>query len=69
MFSQKELLALVKSSNLKEFLVKQTISNVNKHKIPPYTFQREYILQCDMLLKPNLQKKKKKQGIMFNCMM
>ena len=62
-------MALVKSSNLEEFLVKQTISNVNEHKIPPYTPQREYILQCDILLKPNFQKKKKKKGIMFNCMM
>ena len=54
-------MALVKSSNLKEFLVKQTISNVNEHKIPPYTPQREYILQCDILLKPNLRKKYKKR--------
>ena len=58
MFSQEELLALVKLSNLKEFLVKQTIRNVNKHKIPLYMLQREYIVQCDILLKPNLQKKK-----------
>ena len=59
MFSQEELLAFVKSSNLKEFLVKQTIRNVNEHKIPDlFMLQREYIVQCDILLKPNLQKKK-----------
>ena len=63
MFFQEELLALVKLSNLKEFLVKQTIRNVNEHKIPLYMLQREYIVQCDILLKPNLQKKKKKKAL------
>lgn len=65
MFFQEELMALVKSSNLKEFLLKQTISNVNENKIPPYPVI-EYILQCDILLKPNLQKKKKKHYVQLH---